>query len=133
MTSPMRLVAVVLVVWWAMGAFVIPIASDLIHALPVIVLALVIHNLLTGKRGGRLESRFHPYRPGPFDDWVPRRCQLSFTMTSGSEGGPGVGRAVRWQGFSAAAVFLALAGFGAVSGLGGFAFVRGESFSYFQL
>ena len=53
-------------------------------------------------------------------------------MSSRREGGPGAGRPAWAPGFSAALTFLALAGFGIIIGLGGFTFVRGEGFSYFQ-
>lgn len=43
-------VAIVLVILWIMGAFVVNVGGGLIHILLVIVLVLVIYNLLTGRK-----------------------------------------------------------------------------------
>ncbi len=43
-------VAIVVLVLWLMGAFVMNVGGGLIHILLVVVLVLVIYNLLTGRK-----------------------------------------------------------------------------------
>ena len=43
-------VVVVLLILWALGAFVVPIGGGLIHLLLVIALVVVVFQVLTGRR-----------------------------------------------------------------------------------
>ena len=43
-------IAIILLVLWALGAFVIPVGGALIHLLLVIALIVVVYRLLTGKK-----------------------------------------------------------------------------------
>ena len=44
-------IAVVLLVLWLLGAFVIPIGGHLIHLILVVALVVFVIQLLTGRRG----------------------------------------------------------------------------------
>lgn len=50
MGSLLWLIVIVLVVLWALGAFVINVGSGLIHLLLVVILVVVIFKLVTGRR-----------------------------------------------------------------------------------
>jgi hypothetical protein len=43
-------IAIVLIVLWALGFFVFPVAGSLIHILLVIALIVIVYRLLTGQR-----------------------------------------------------------------------------------
>jgi hypothetical protein len=43
-------IIVILVLLWLLGAFVVPLGSDLIHILLVVVLVVVVVRLLQGRR-----------------------------------------------------------------------------------
>ncbi len=43
-------IAIVLVVLWALGFFVFPIAGGLIHILLVIALIIIVYRLMTGQK-----------------------------------------------------------------------------------
>ncbi|MEP6731966.1 MAG: lmo0937 family membrane protein [bacterium] len=43
-------IAIVLLVLWALGFFVFPVAGSLIHILLVIALIVIVYRLLTGQR-----------------------------------------------------------------------------------
>jgi hypothetical protein len=43
-------IAIVLLVLWLLGAFVMPVAGGLIHILLVVALVVVVLRLLTGRR-----------------------------------------------------------------------------------
>jgi hypothetical protein len=40
----------VLVVLWALGAFIVPVGGGLIHLLLVLALIVLVYNLVTGRR-----------------------------------------------------------------------------------
>ena len=42
-------IALILVILWALGAFVIPVGGGLIHLLLVIALIVVVYRLITGR------------------------------------------------------------------------------------
>ena len=42
-------IALILVILWALGAFVIPVGGGLIHLLLVIALVVVVYRLITGR------------------------------------------------------------------------------------
>jgi len=43
-------IVVVLVILWALGAFVVPVGGGLIHLLLVIALVVILFQVLTGRR-----------------------------------------------------------------------------------
>ncbi|HJR62475.1 MAG TPA: lmo0937 family membrane protein [Gemmatimonadaceae bacterium] len=43
-------IVLVLLILWALGAFIVPVGSGLIHLLLVIALVVVVYRLLTGRR-----------------------------------------------------------------------------------
>jgi hypothetical protein len=43
-------IAIVLIILWALGFFVFPVAGGLIHILLVIALICIVYRLLTGQR-----------------------------------------------------------------------------------
>ena len=43
-------IAIVLIVLWALGFFVFPIAGGLIHILLVIALIIIVYRLMTGQK-----------------------------------------------------------------------------------
>jgi len=43
-------IAVILIILWLLGAFVIPVGGGLIHILLVIALVVIVYRLLTGQR-----------------------------------------------------------------------------------
>ena len=43
-------IAIILLILWALGAFVFPVAGGLIHVLLVIALIVVVYRLLTGRK-----------------------------------------------------------------------------------
>jgi hypothetical protein len=43
-------IAIILLILWALGAFVVPIGGGLIHILLVIALIVVVYRLVTGKK-----------------------------------------------------------------------------------
>jgi hypothetical protein len=43
-------IAIVLLVLWLLGAFVMPVAGGLIHILLVIALVVIVYRLVTGRR-----------------------------------------------------------------------------------
>ena len=43
-------IAIILLILWALGAFVFPVAGGLIHILLVIALIVVVYRLLTGRK-----------------------------------------------------------------------------------
>ncbi len=43
-------IAVILLILWALGAFIIPMGGALIHLLLVIALVVVVYRLLTGRK-----------------------------------------------------------------------------------
>jgi hypothetical protein len=43
-------IGIILIVLWALGAFVIPVGGSLIHLLLVIALIAIVWHLVTGKR-----------------------------------------------------------------------------------
>jgi hypothetical protein len=43
-------IAVILLILWAVGAFVVPVGGGLIHLLLVIALVVVVFQVLTGRR-----------------------------------------------------------------------------------
>jgi hypothetical protein len=43
-------IAIVLVVLWALGFFVFPVAGGLIHILLVIALIIIVYRLMTGQK-----------------------------------------------------------------------------------
>jgi hypothetical protein len=43
-------IAIVLLVLWALGAFVFPVGGGIIHLLLVIALVVVVYRLLTGRK-----------------------------------------------------------------------------------
>ena len=43
-------IALVLVVLWAIGAFVVPVGGGLIHILLVLALIAIVYHLVTGRR-----------------------------------------------------------------------------------
>ena len=43
-------IAIVLVILWALGFFVFPVAGGLIHILLVIALIVIVYRLLTGRK-----------------------------------------------------------------------------------
>ncbi|WP_343611672.1 lmo0937 family membrane protein [Novosphingobium sp.] len=43
-------IVVVLVILWALGAFVVPVGGGLIHLLLVIALVVILFQILTGRR-----------------------------------------------------------------------------------
>jgi hypothetical protein len=42
--------AIVLLVLWLLGAFVMPVAGGLIHILLVVALVVIVYRLITGRR-----------------------------------------------------------------------------------
>jgi hypothetical protein len=42
-------IALILVILWALGAFVVPVGGGLIHLLLVIALIVVVYRLITGR------------------------------------------------------------------------------------
>jgi hypothetical protein len=44
-------IIVILLLLWLLGAFVVPLGSDLVHLLLVIVLVVVVLRLIQGRRG----------------------------------------------------------------------------------
>jgi hypothetical protein len=43
-------IAIVLLVLWLLGAFVMPVAGGLIHILLVVALVVIVYRLITGRR-----------------------------------------------------------------------------------
>lgn len=43
-------IAVILLILWLLGAFVVPIGGGLIHILLVIALVVIVYRLLTGRK-----------------------------------------------------------------------------------
>ncbi|MGH7718266.1 MAG: lmo0937 family membrane protein [Gemmatimonadaceae bacterium] len=43
-------IVLVLLILWALGAFIVPVGGSLIHLLLVIALVVVVYRLLTGRR-----------------------------------------------------------------------------------
>ena len=43
-------IAIVLLILWALGAFVVPVGGALIHLLLVIALIVIVYRLLTGRK-----------------------------------------------------------------------------------
>jgi hypothetical protein len=43
-------IAIILVILWALGAFIIPFGGGLIHLLLVIALIVIVYRLLTGQK-----------------------------------------------------------------------------------
>jgi hypothetical protein len=43
-------IAIVLLVLWALGFFVFPVAGSLIHVLLVIALVVIVYRLITGRK-----------------------------------------------------------------------------------
>lgn len=43
-------IAIILLILWALGAFIIPFGGSLIHILLVIALIVVVYRLLTGRK-----------------------------------------------------------------------------------
>ena len=43
-------IAIILLILWALGAFVFPIGGGIIHVLLVIALIVVVYRLLTGRK-----------------------------------------------------------------------------------
>jgi hypothetical protein len=43
-------IAIVLVILWALGFFIFPVAGGLIHILLVIALIVIVYRLMTGQR-----------------------------------------------------------------------------------
>ena len=43
-------IAIVLIILWALGFFVFPVAGGLIHILLVIALIVIVYRLLTGRK-----------------------------------------------------------------------------------
>jgi hypothetical protein len=43
-------IAIILLILWLLGAFVVPIGGGLIHILLVIALVVIVYRLLTGRR-----------------------------------------------------------------------------------
>jgi len=43
-------IAVILLILWLLGAFVVPFGGSLIHLLLVIALIIIVYRLLTGRR-----------------------------------------------------------------------------------
>lgn len=45
-------IILVLLILWALGAFVVPVGGGLIHLLLVVALIVLVYNLVTGRRVG---------------------------------------------------------------------------------
>ncbi len=43
-------IAIILLILWALGAFVMPVGGGLIHLLLVIALIVIVYRLVTGRR-----------------------------------------------------------------------------------
>ena len=43
-------IAIILLILWALGAFVMPVGGGLIHILLVIALIVIVYRLLTGRK-----------------------------------------------------------------------------------
>lgn len=43
-------IAVILLVLWLLGAFIVPVGGGLIHILLVIALVIIVYRLVTGRR-----------------------------------------------------------------------------------
>ena len=45
-------IILILLILWALGAFVVPVGGGLIHLLLVLALIVLVYNLVTGRRVG---------------------------------------------------------------------------------